>query len=77
MDRVLEARYEEGVFKPLERPNLPEHQQVTLTIHFPPVENPDGELEAWQQVYAGFSDQDLADIESMALDRSNFMTQGD
>ena len=39
------------------------------------VENPDTELEAWQHVYAGLSDQDIAEIENMAVDRSRFMRQ--
>jgi predicted DNA-binding antitoxin AbrB/MazE fold protein len=74
MDRVLEAIYENGVFKPQGSINLPEHQRVTLTVH-PLVENPDTELEAWQHVYAGLSDQDIAEIENMAVDRSHFMRQ--
>ena len=77
MDRVLEAIYESGLFKPLESINLPEHQRAILTIHLLPAENPDTELEAWQQVYAGLSDRDIAEIESIALDRSGFMVQKD
>ncbi len=74
MDHVLEAIYENGVFKPQGTINLPEHQRVTLTVH-PLVENPNTELEAWQPVYAGLSDQDIAEIEDMAVDRSRFMRQ--
>lgn len=75
MERVLEALYEGGVFKPLEPLSLPEHQRVTVTIHLPCTESPDIELEAWQQVYAGLSDQDIVEIESIALDRGQFMRQ--
>ncbi len=75
MDHVLEAIYESGVLKPLESLNLPEHQRVVITIHLPPIENPLTELERWQQVYAGLSDEDLAAIEAIALDRTHFMVQ--
>jgi predicted DNA-binding antitoxin AbrB/MazE fold protein len=75
MNRILEAIYENGVLKPLKSLKLPEHQKVTLTIQLPPVENPDQELESWHQVFAGLSDKDIQEIESIALDRSHFMAQ--
>ena len=75
MDYILEAIYENGVFKPIESLKLPEHQRVMITIQLPPVENPDEELESWRQVYAGLSDSDILQIESIALDRSHFIAQ--
>jgi len=75
MEYTLEAIYEGGVFKPIKSLKLPEHQKVTLTIHQPPVENPEKELESWQKVYEGLSDRDIVEIESIALDRSHFLTQ--
>jgi predicted DNA-binding antitoxin AbrB/MazE fold protein len=75
MSRILEAIYENGVLKPLKSLKLPEHQKVTITIQLPPVENPDQELESWHQVFAGLSDKDIQEIESIALDRSHFMAQ--
>ncbi len=71
MECTLEAIYEGGVLKPLESLKLPEHQRVTITIHQPPMENPNQELESWHQVYSGLSDQDIVEIESIALDRSH------
>jgi predicted DNA-binding antitoxin AbrB/MazE fold protein len=65
-DYVFEAIYENGVLKPLKSLELPDHQRVTITIQLPPVENPDEELESWNQVYAGLSDSDIREIESMA-----------
>ncbi len=32
MSNTIRAIYENGVFKPLDAPNLPEHQQVRLTV---------------------------------------------
>jgi len=75
MDYILEAIYENGVFRPLESLHLPEHQKVKITIQLPPLEDPDKELKSWHQVYAGLSDSDVREIEAMALDRSHFMTQ--
>jgi len=77
MEYTLEAIYEGGVFKPLKSFKLPDHQKVTITIHHPSLENPDEKLESWQQVYAELSDQDIVEIESLALDRSNFLAQED
>jgi len=75
MNTIFEAVYENGVLKPLESVKLSEHQRVTITIQLPQVENPDQELESWHQVYSQLSDQEIKEIESIALDRSHFMVQ--
>jgi hypothetical protein len=38
---------------------------------------PDSELAAWQEVYAGLSEDEIAEIESLALDRSRFSRKDD
>jgi predicted DNA-binding antitoxin AbrB/MazE fold protein len=73
MDRVVDAIYEQGILKPLEALNLPEHQRVRLTIHEPLAESPDDALGAWQGVYDGLTEEDIAQIEALACDRSHFM----
>jgi len=75
MDCIFEAIYENGVLKPLESIKLLDHQRVTIMIQLPMVENPDQELESWHQVYSELSDQEIKEIESIALDRSHFMVQ--
>ena len=75
MNTIFEAVYENGVFKPLESIKLLEHQRVTIMIQLPIIENPDQELESWHQVYSELSDQEIKEIESIALDRSHFMVQ--
>jgi predicted DNA-binding antitoxin AbrB/MazE fold protein len=75
MARVVEAIYENGMLKPLETLDLPEHQRVRITIHEPLVESPEETLEAWQQVYEGCTDEEMTQIEAIALDRSRFMRQ--
>jgi predicted DNA-binding antitoxin AbrB/MazE fold protein len=73
MEQVLEAIYSNGVLKPLEPLNLPENQLVMITIHFATPERPEDALAAWQQVYAGFSEEEIAEVEHIVLDRSHFM----
>ena len=75
MERVVEAIYENGVLTPLESLDLPERQRLMITIHLPVSEGPDQALKAWHKVYEGLSDQEIAEIESIALDRSHFMRQ--
>ena len=75
MARVVEAIYENGMLKLLERLDLAEHQHVRITIHEPIVESPAEVLEAWHQVYEGCAEDEIAQIEAIALDRSRFMRQ--
>lgn len=75
MARVVEAIYENGTLKLLETLDLAEHQHVRITIHEPIRESPDETLAAWHQVYEGCEEDDIAQIEVIALDRSRFMPQ--
>lgn len=75
MKRTLPAVYEHGVLTPLEPLDLPEHQRVIITIHRASPERPDEMLEVWQHVYDGLSDEEIAQVEAIALDRSRFMRQ--
>ena len=77
MEHVLDAIYSDGVLKPLEELDLPENQRVRITISVP-VSVPDAEaversLQAWHQVYAGLSADEIAAVEQVALDRAHFM----
>jgi len=74
MSRTVEAVYERGVFKPLESLNIPEHQRVVLTVQIPNARETAATLESWHKVFEGLSEKDIAEIESIALDRNNFMT---
>lgn len=72
MTQTVEAIYEDGVLKPLTPLQLPEHQRVSVTIEDLP-ESPEEGLKAWGQVYEGLSDEEIAELETIILDRSNFM----
>jgi predicted DNA-binding antitoxin AbrB/MazE fold protein len=73
MERTLEVIYENGVLTPLEPLDLPERQRIKITIAAVISEDPGGALAAWQDVYAGLSEDEIAAIESVALNRKNFM----
>ena len=73
--RRVAAVFEGGVLKPLEPLDLPEHQRVEIVVTVPQaLETPSPEqlLAAWQLVYRGLSDADIAEVERIALDREHF-----
>jgi predicted DNA-binding antitoxin AbrB/MazE fold protein len=74
MPQKVEAIYENGLLKPLEALALPEGQRVLVTIE-PQAEqlSPDEILALARRVYEGLSEEEIAEIEAIALDRSNFM----
>ena len=73
MTRVLEAIYEDGMLKPLQDPGLEEHQRVLLEIQTEPEDKAASTLEGWHQVYAGLSEEEIAEVEAIALDRDHFL----
>jgi len=77
MTQTIEAVYEEGVLKPLQPLDLPEHQPVSITIHVHPAETSEAALTSWEQVYQGLTPEEIAEVEAIALDRHNFMRQGE
>ncbi len=73
MERTVSAVYEDGVLKPLEALDLPEHHRVTITLELPSREAPEEALKAWSAVYEGLSREEVDEIEAIALDRSRSM----
>lgn len=72
MSRVLEAIYEDGVLKPLEDPGLAEHERVFLEVRSAAEDEADATLRAWQGVLEGLSDEDVDEVQRIALDRAHF-----
>lgn len=72
MTRILEAIYEDGVLIPLGDPGLEEHQRVLLEIRIEPQEHTSSALEAWHRVYEGLSEGEIAEVETIALNRNGF-----
>jgi len=75
MTRVLEAVYEDGVLKPLADPGLAEHQRVVVEIRLPSEPTAESELKEWHRVFEGLSDAEIAEVETITLDRSHFFRE--
>jgi predicted DNA-binding antitoxin AbrB/MazE fold protein len=73
MTQTIDAVYQNGMFKPLNpvSDEIIEGKQVRLTIKDKQL-SPDEMLELASQVYEGLSEEDIDEIERIALDRSNF-----
>jgi predicted DNA-binding antitoxin AbrB/MazE fold protein len=71
MNDVIEAIYENGAFRPLhpELVAVANGQLVQLTLKNADKLNP---IERAARVYAGLSEQDIEEIERIALDRKNY-----
>jgi predicted DNA-binding antitoxin AbrB/MazE fold protein len=75
MGRPIDAVYEKGAFRPLagDEVRLAEGQRVRLIVEASLSEDEDP-LGLAAKVYEGLSDQEIAEIEKIALDRSHFFT---
>jgi predicted DNA-binding antitoxin AbrB/MazE fold protein len=79
MAHVIEAVYEHGTFKPLGPVELQEGQRVTLSVEPLALTAAEAEAQlcAWQRVYEGLSEDDVDEVEAIALDRSSFFRSRD
>ena len=68
---IVNAVFENGVFRPLDpvHINVRDGDHVCLRIEGPMKPT---SLDLASRVYAGLSESDIADIERIALDRTNF-----
>ncbi len=71
MKHVIDAIYENGAFRPiqLDTIGISEGQQVRITVDN---ETEPESLKLAICVYDGLSDEEIDEIEQIALDRSNF-----
>lgn len=71
--QTIEAIYQNGMFKPLKpvSDEISEGETVEITISEKRL-SPEEMLKLASQVYEGLSEEDIAEIERIALDRSNF-----
>lgn len=74
MTQTLEAVFENGKFRLLEKPAVPlrDGQRVRLTVETEAT--PGDVLALAEQVYAGLSDGEVDGVERIALDRSSFFS---
>ncbi|MDJ0616352.1 MAG: antitoxin family protein [Calothrix sp. MO_192.B10] len=70
--QTLKAIYENGVFRPLEKPNLNEGESVKITVESTTSFTPQEMLKLAAEVYEGLLETDIDEIEELALQRDNF-----
>jgi predicted DNA-binding antitoxin AbrB/MazE fold protein len=72
MTQTIEAVYQNGMFKPLVpvSVDVADGETVTITIGDKKF-SPEEYIELGKKVYQGLSDEEIAEIEKIALDRSN------
>ena len=77
MSQVIDAVFIDGNFKPLNDARIPlaEGQRVRLIVETPPESDKDL-VELAGQVYEGLTDEQVHEIETIAVDRSNFFDNG-
>ncbi len=61
--------------RPVEKVRLVERLMSVLEQELVTRQTRDVSLAAWQQVYADLSEEDIAEVERIATDRSHFMRQ--
>jgi predicted DNA-binding antitoxin AbrB/MazE fold protein len=71
---TVEAVFEDGVFKPVEHPRIPEGQRVQITVETVGRFAPEDPLELASRVYRGLPAEEIDEIERIALDREHFFT---
>jgi predicted DNA-binding antitoxin AbrB/MazE fold protein len=74
MTKRIRAVYRDGALHPAEPLDLPDGTVVWLDIT--PL-TPEERLEEATRLYEGLSDEEIAEIERIILDRSNFMRPPD
>ena len=72
MKQTLDAVYEDGVFKPSRPPEIPNGQHVRLEVETFSQPSAGDLLELATQVYQGLPENDIDEIETIALQRRNF-----
>ncbi len=77
MTKNLDAIYENGAFRPIgdAEITLSDGTRVRLTVEPVLLDSGRNVLDLAAKVYAGLSDEDVADIERIATDRTNFFSQ--
>lgn len=68
----MDAVYQDGVFRPVSRPELPDGERVRLTVERMTQTQPGDIMKLASRVYEGLSQQDIDEIEDMARRRALF-----
>ncbi len=69
MKSTVDAIFEGGVFKPLQRPEISEGEHVRLTVETVARVDTEDPLELAARVYRGLRPEEIEEIEAITLDR--------
>jgi predicted DNA-binding antitoxin AbrB/MazE fold protein len=77
MTKNLDAIYEDGAFRPVQDGEIALSNGTRVRLTVEPVSQDPGKnvLDLAAEVYAGLSEEDVAEIENIATDRRNFFSQ--
>ena len=75
MNQTIDAIFENGVLRPLQKIDIPEHQRVSITIDTSKKHAPEEILHLADQVFSGLTKEEIAEIEEIALNRSHFFRE--
>lgn len=75
MSDTLEVIFENGVFRPLSRPAIPEGKRLRIRMEPAKQESPEDVLELAASVFDGLSIEDADEVERIATDRSGFFKE--
>ena len=75
MKQTVNAIYEQGVFRPLTDPAVPENQLVKLIVDSPADLTPEEMLKLGAMVYEGLSEDEIDEIEQIALENRNLSVE--
>ena len=75
MRQTIKARYHDGVLQPLEPLTLSDDAEVQVTVETEVSVGAEEILRRTAQVYQGFTAEDIAQTEAIALDRRHFFRE--
>lgn len=75
MRQTIKARYHDGVLQPLEPLALADETEVQVTVDTTAAVSVDEILRQATQVYQGLTSDQIAEVETIALDRRQFFRE--
>jgi predicted DNA-binding antitoxin AbrB/MazE fold protein len=75
MRQTIKARYHDGVLQPLEPLTLADDAEVQVTVETATPVSAEDILQRAASVYQGLTAEQIAQVESIALDRQHFFRE--
>jgi len=75
MRQTIKARYHDGVLQPLEPLTLADDAEVQVTVETAMPVSAEDILQRAARVYQGFTAEEVAQVEAIALDRQHFFRE--